>query len=164
MRAIHAFLVLSAFAAGAAQAQNLNLKGDKVLPLTRDELRSCMDWEDGINERGSKLDAQLRELDAESVGISKAAQALSDELRTVDASDPLAVDAYNVKSRAHDGRVNAYNKRTDAHNEQVKAQNKEHADWMARCATRTFKHSDKESILKERKRQTTQSDAAMPRG
>jgi hypothetical protein len=164
MRATHVVFILCTLAAGALHAQPLNLKGDKVIPLTRDELRSCMDWEDGINDRGSKLDAQLRELDAEAVGISKAAQALSDELRKVDAADVMAVDAYNVKSRAHEVRVSSYNKRTDAHNELVKAQNKEHADWMARCATRTYKEADKESILKERKRQTTQSHAVTPGG
>lgn len=155
MRAIHALLVLSALAAGHSQAQNLNFKGDKVLSLSRDELRACMDSEDGINERAARLDAQLRELDAESVAISKAAQALSDALRAVDSGDPEAVEAHNVKARAHDVRVGAYNKRTGAYNEQVKANNRERADWLARCATRTYKEADKEAILKERKRQTS---------
>lgn len=155
MRAIHALAILSALAAGTSQAQNLNLKGDKVLPLSREELRACMDTEDGINDRSSKLDAQLRELDAESVAISKAAQALSDALRAVDAGDPESVEAHNVKARAHDARVEAYNQRTSTYNGQVKANNKERADWLARCATRTYKQSDKEAILKERKQQTT---------
>lgn len=92
-------------------------------PLTKDELRECMDREDSIA--------------AHRAGVDRRREQLARELAT------LSRDA---------GEVEAYNKRVAELNAQVASLNSEAVEVMTTCSSRSYRHKDKEEILKERGR------------
>jgi hypothetical protein len=147
-----AICVLFHLFAASSSAQTLGLKKEAPVPLSRAELRQCMDREDALQLRSAGLARAREEHDADMARISKSAAALAETLRQLDNYDQAAVDAYNERSRQHDAAVAALNKRTDAMNEAVGQLNADNADVMAQCNTRPYMRPDKDAILKERKK------------
>jgi len=94
-----------------------------VTPLTKDELRECMDREDSIAARRA--------------GVDRRREQLARELAT------LSRDA---------GEVEAYNKSVAELNTQVASLNSEAGEVMTTCSRRSYRLKDKEEILKERGR------------
>ncbi|HEX6703936.1 MAG TPA: hypothetical protein VF169_04180 [Albitalea sp.] len=127
-------------------------------PLSREELRQCMDREDQLIERRDALGRARAEHDTDLAAATQAAGALSSQLRTLDNTDAPAVDGYNKRIDEHDLRVGKINKRAEALNAAAGTLQSDGADFMAQCSTRPFVLQDKQSILKEKGR-----DAARPR-
>jgi len=136
----------------AGVAQNLTLKKRPPPPLTRAELRVCMDREDVLKGRATGLEKMKQQHDADLVALTSTAKELAESLRTLDASDHAAVDAHNERARQHDEQVDAHNKRTEAYNEAIRSLNTDTADMLAACSTRPYMMSDKDAILAERKK------------
>ena len=147
-----AAVALSAASAVCSHAQTLGIKKDAPVPLSRAELRVCMEREDELDARSAALKRAHEEQDAGMVRISKSAAALSESLRKLDNYDQAAVDAHNEQARQHDAAVEISNKRADALNAAAKAFNTDSADLLAQCNTRPYMQPDKDAILKERKK------------
>lgn len=94
-----------------------------VAPLTKDELRECMDREDSITARRAAVDRSRGELARELAMLSR--EALE---------------------------VEAYNRRVAELNTQVASLNSEAAEVMTTCSSRSYRLKDKEEILRERVR------------
>jgi hypothetical protein len=118
--------------------------------MTRDELRSCMDDQDRLQERRTKIDQEQAGLEQDKARV----QAMDAELRTRAAAlDPadeagrkLVVDEATKRDQAAD----AYNARLSALRDQVAGFDTERQSWVARCTGKGFDEMDEAAIKKER--------------
>ena len=143
-------LALAALAAPATFAQTYYYRSDA--PLTRDELRGCMNRDDVLAARQSQIDDERRMNDRESASIARESATLSDEFRRLDSADTAAVAAYNQRTMEHNQRVDAHNLRVNDANEAARQLNRDQADMTATCGARTYYQSDRDAILWQRSR------------
>lgn len=135
-----------------AGAQTLKLKKDAPQPLTRDELRACMEREDLLQERKRAQEAEREQIARENNEVSLAARQLAEDLRRTDTRDFSRVDGYNARVAAHEARVTALNARVERFNADVERLNQEGAAHVERCASRPYDVADREAILGEPKK------------
>jgi hypothetical protein len=132
-----------------AAAQTLKLKKDAPQPLTREELRACMDEEDSLQQRKRAQETEREQIAHENTEVSLAARQLAEDLRRTDTRDFSKVDGYNTRASAHEARVAALNARVERFNADVERLNKEGAAHVERCASRPYDVADREAILQE---------------
>jgi hypothetical protein len=120
---------------------------------TRDELRQCMSTSDALQARRAAMDKQLTEHQA----AMKALQADSDTLqkaqRAASTQDEKQVQAFNAQVDAFNARTRVLNQQADDYNAQEAALVADMRAHNTQCASRPFKVSDREAILKERQAQ-----------
>jgi chromosome segregation ATPase len=133
-------------------AQTLKLKKDAAPPLTRDELRACMEQEDALRQRKREQEAEREQISRENTELALVARQLAEDLRRTDTRDFSKVDGYNARAAAHESRVAALNARVERFNAEVERLNQEGAAHVERCATRPYDVADREAILNEPKR------------
>lgn len=150
MRITLLLLTAALGAAAGAPAQTLQLKPGAATPLSRDELRHCMEREDQLKARQRAQEAERAALDREGAELARAAEQLAEDLRRTDTRDFSRVDAYNQRAAAHEQRAAALNTRVQAFNDDVGRLNAEGAGHVAQCATRPFDPADREAILAQR--------------
>ena len=129
------------FAASSQQTRPLS-----DFPLSREELRDCMDRDASLRDRLDMLDQERLANDREAELIARVGNRLADELRTLDASNASAVAAYNAKSAAHNRRVDAHNRRVAEANGRASMHNGDAANLTARCASRVYSLRDRDSL------------------
>jgi hypothetical protein len=152
-RLFRAALALAMLLAGAsANAQTLKLKPQAPPPLTRAELRHCLEREDSLQDRKRAQEAERVQIARENTEVALAAQRLADELRRTDTRDFSRVDGYNARAAAHEARVAALNARVERFNASVEQLNAEGAEHVRQCASRPYDVADREAILKEPKK------------
>lgn len=139
-----AALLLTAVAVNGAFAQT---KSDK--PVTRDELRACMNSESTIATRRKELEARAKVNGDELAAIRAEAQELKDEQERV-GDDSRRLDRFERKVKAHNARVQASRTTGDAFRADLDAMNKSVVSHNEKCGGITFLPEDKEAILKER--------------
>jgi methyl-accepting chemotaxis protein len=144
-----AALLCSALPLAWAQASS-DAKKRLPIPLSRHELRLCMDRSDEIDRRKAALDRAMESHEAAMAPIAGNAGVLAEDLRRLDAGNELAVDAYNERVKKHSEAVDAYNRRTDALNASVAELHLATADYFEQCGTRSYLRRDHDAILKER--------------
>jgi chromosome segregation ATPase len=144
-------------ALSAAAAQTLQLKKDAPQPLTRDELRACMDNEDSLQQRKRAQEAERAAIARENDEVSRLGRQLAEDARRTDTHDFSKVDGYNDRATAHDARLAALNARVERFNADVEQLNKEGAAHVERCAARPYDVADRDAILKEPKRLSPQA-------
>jgi len=124
-------------------------KSTRGRPLSRNELRSCMDRSTELDKREDALKASQDEHNAYLKVLSEEALALSAELRGIDSSDDAAVDTYNKRNDERNRKVEINNERAKALNASAADFRAAVADFMADCVSRPFLKSDEEALLKE---------------
>jgi len=107
-------------------------------PLSREDLRECMNRDATLRDRLQVLDDERLANDREAELIARVGNRLSDEFGALDTSNPSAVAAYNAKSAAHNRRVDAHNRRVAEANMRATMHNGDAANLNAQCATRAY--------------------------
>jgi hypothetical protein len=145
--AVAAGSALSALAQTAPRGTKPSLK-----PLTRAELRECMNREDRLKARQGAMQKDQAAHDAILLELAQQAIAMADEQRTIDVTDQKAIDDFNARVEARNRRVEAQNERALEANRLVIELNREAADFTTECSARTYHFKDKEAIEAERNR------------
>ena len=117
--------------------------------LSRDELRTCMDRSAELERREGALKAAQVEHSASLALLSEEANVLSNQLRSLDNYDEVAVDTYNRRNDERNRKVGISNSRAQALNAAVADHQAAAADFMAECVSRPFLKSDEDALLKE---------------
>ena len=132
------------------------LAGSKAQPAaapklaTRDELRACMDDEDGIKLEEARLRKRQAEISAQ---FKQFQDDMSEHVAgqsNVDIHDAAAVDAFNKANEALNARVPELNARSEAATQEELKFNEKVAGINKRCASIVFLIKDRDAILKER--------------
>jgi hypothetical protein len=139
-------LAIALLAAPVAFAQSVRPLSD--FPLSREELRDCMDRDTSLRDRLDMLEQERVANDREGELIARVGNRLADELRSLDASNASAVAAYNAKSASHNRRVDAHNRRVAEANMRASMHNGDAANLTARCASRTYTLRDRDSVMR----------------
>jgi hypothetical protein len=119
-------------------------------PLSRAELRACMDRESELDQRREELKQEQDAHTAVGARLSQEATALSELLRTLDKADKAAIENYNKRNKARNKQVEISNKRAEELNAAAAELQAADADYLAECTARPFLKTDEEAILKER--------------
>jgi len=157
-------IALAALACACAQAQTLKLGKEAPAPLTREELRRCLDREGSLQQRKRAQEAERVQIARENQEVALAAQQLADDLRRTDTRDFSRVDGYNARATAHEARRAALNARIGRFNADVEQLNADGAEHLRQCASRPYDPADREAILNEPKKlQVPQAASATAR-
>jgi len=119
-------------------------------PLTREELRVCMERDHAVRARQSSLADERMDNDRESAAIAREGARLAEDLRNLDNRDTLAVADYNARSDAHNRRVESHNRRVAELNARTALVNGDAADVTASCGARTYWMRDRDAVLRDR--------------
>ncbi len=157
--------LLASAAARAADTDAARQKGNvlsfgpskaSAAVLTRAQLRECLAQEPLLKTEREALLRDQAELDAAKAEITRRdgeltalAAALQAERETTDASKQEAVDAFNLKLRAHNDKaqerqrlVDAFDARLPAINARAGAHNAAQQTWQSGCAGRSYNEAD----------------------
>jgi len=96
-------------------------------------LHLCQARNDNLWDRKAMLDADKADIDREGRQIAAETAQVNEQMRTLDRTDNVAVDAYNVRSRALNERVDAHNRRVADLNGAAALLNTDAADLSAYC-------------------------------
>lgn len=118
-------------------------------PVTRDELRACMNAEAELAGRRQALEAQNRRNGDETAAIRSEAQELQDERKRVE-QEPSRTERFERRVRAHNVKVEAARGREASLRSGVDGLNQAVAAHNERCGGIAFRPEDKEAILQER--------------
>ena len=118
-------------------------------PMTRGELRSCVERDQALRDRLSILDQEKRSNDVESGDIAREGTQLAHDLSRLDNSDPSAVADYNARSDAHNRWVIDHNNRVANMNGRAATYNRDAADMGAQCSTRVYYFRDLDYVRRD---------------
>lgn len=118
-------------------------------PLTREELRVCMERDYAVRDRQARLADERAGSDGEADSIARQGAQLAEDLRRLDNGDPLAVADYNARSAAHNRRVEMHNRHIADLNARVALANGDAADVAASCGARRYWLRDRDAVLRE---------------
>lgn len=140
-----ALLLLALGAPLAASAQVTYYSND--FPLTREELRACMDRDASLRARQADVDSEKLDNDRERDAIDREGAILADELRHLDSMSPGAVASYNARTADHNARVQVHNRRIAEGNARAALVNGDQADMNSSCGSRRFSLHDRDAIV-----------------
>ena len=131
-----ALLAAPAFAADKPASKS----GGKL--LTRDELRACMQQEQGNKARADEIVKFQAELDQGKTAISQEDAALKAAVAGVNPDDEAAVTALKARAQALDDQIDAYNRRLPQFNDLTQSLEASRAEYKAKCADRKYDEKD----------------------
>ncbi len=118
---------------------------------TRDDIRACMTANDHLSARRQVLNHNLALSRTRQADIQSRAVALIEVQRDLDRSDEQQVEAFNARVTEHNNLVQAGN----ALAQEIRAMEDKFSadalDYNTTCALQSYKLSDREAVLKERK-------------
>ena len=127
---------------------------------TRDQLRECLNVEDGLKERERALQAASTENKRTGARL----EAESDQIRgtgqKMDETDPMSATAYDAMVRGHNLRVRQLNAAEAALAPVSKAFVADVTAFQARCSGLTYLVEDMEAVAREREKATARARAA----
>lgn len=118
-------------------------------PLSRAELRACIEREEELGRRQDALRKAQDAHDASGLKLSAEALELARILRATDPGDTVAIDLYNQRNDARNAQVDVHNRRAESLNAIVAELQEAEADFIATCASRVFLKADENAVLKE---------------
>ncbi len=127
---------------------------------TRDQLRECLNTEDGLKERERALQAAS----AENRKMGARLEAEGDQMRgtgqKMDETNPMSATAYDAMVKSHNLRVRQLNAAEAALVPVSKAFVADVTAFQARCSGLTYLVEDMEAVAREREKATAQAGAA----
>jgi hypothetical protein len=146
-------LVLSQEAA-AATAKAAPVAGTYA---TRDQLRECMDLEDGLKGRLHAIQAATA-LHNQKFDANEAEGARLVEMKAkLDRSDKAAIQAFNQAVQDHNVHLQQVDDEAAAADVENKALNADQAAADRKCGPLTYRPADMDAVMKERKKATAAS-------
>ena len=124
----------------------------KPKPISRDELRACMDQQDRLTAMRAQVLQQQSALDQQRGEVARLDAELERKRSTLDPADAAAKQALDDEEARRNQMGEAYNARLPAFREQGSTLEKERQSWVDRCANKDFDEIDEFAIKRERQR------------
>lgn len=134
-------------------------KKSKPKPMSRDQLRSCMDQQDRLMVMRETVLKEQTALDQQRAEVKSMDAELERKRAALDPSDAVAKQALLDEEARRNQIGDTYNARLPTLREQGAALDKERQNWVARCADKAFDERDEIAIKRERAAQAAGSNA-----
>jgi hypothetical protein len=141
--------ILTLLALPLAAAAQYSYRDYRDVPMTRGELRDCMERDLYMRDRLSILEQEKRDNDREAAAIEREGARLDRERSRLDNTNVSSVADYNDRSDAHNRRVAEHNRRVGDMNARAAAHNRESEDVSSLCSTRPYYFRDLDVVRRD---------------
>lgn len=124
----------------------------KPKPMSRDQLRACMDRQDRLLTMRENVLKEQTSLDQQRAEVARMDAELARKRAALDPADATAKQALSDEEVRRNAAGDAYNTRLPALKEQGAVLDKERQTWVERCADKDFDELDELAIKRERQR------------
>jgi hypothetical protein len=126
----------------------------KPKPMSRDQLRSCMDQQDRLMAMRESVLKEQTSLDHQRAEVKSMDAELERKRAALDPSDAAGKQALLDEEARRNQIGDMYNARLPTLREQGAALDKERQNWVERCADKAFDERDEIAIKRERAAKT----------
>jgi hypothetical protein len=149
---VAASFVLPAYAADPVAKKTSPQQSGKVKPkpMSRDQLRSCMDQQDRLTLMRENVLKEQTSLDQQRAEVKAIDAELERKRAVLDPADAVAKQALQDEETRRNQIGETYNARLPVLKEQGAALDKERQNWVERCADKDFDMRDEVAIKRER--------------
>jgi len=141
--------ILTLLALPLAAGAQYSYRDYRDAPMTRGELRDCMERDLYMRDRLSILEQEKRDNDREADAIAREGARLERERARLDNTNVSAVADYNDRSDSHNRRVAEHNRRVGDMNARAAAHNREAGEVSSLCSTRTYYFRDLDVVRRD---------------
>jgi hypothetical protein len=124
----------------------------KPKPMSRDQLRSCMDQQDRLMVMRENVLKEQTSLDQQRAEVKSMDAELERKRAALDPADAVAKQALQDEEARRNQLGDAYNARLPGLKEQGATLDRERQSWVERCADKDFDELDELAIKRERQR------------
>lgn len=124
----------------------------KQKPMSRDQLRACMDQQDRLAAMRASVLKEQASLDQQRAEVARMDAELERKRASLDPADDAAKQALVDEEGRRNVVAEAHNKRLPGLKEQSSTLERERQSWVERCANRDFDEMDEFAIKRERQR------------
>lgn len=124
----------------------------KPKPMSRDQLRSCMDQQDRLMAMRENVLKEQTSLDQQRAEVKSMDAELERKRAALDPADAVAKQALQDEEARRNQLGDTYNARLPGLKEQGANLDKERQSWVERCADKDFDEIDEAAIKRERQR------------
>lgn len=134
----------------------------KPKPMSRDQLRSCMDLQDRLLVMRENVLKEQTSLDRQRAEVTRMDAELERKRAAIDPNDAIANQALLDEESRRNQVGETYNARLPVLKEQGATLDKERQGWVERCADKDFDELDEAAIKRERQRAAKAAKAKTP--
>lgn len=147
-------LLMPAYAADppAKKAPAKQQGTSKPKPMSRDQLRACMDQFDRLQTMREKVVQEQASLDQQRAEVERLDAEIARKLAAIDPADAAAKQALVEEEAQRNELGEAYNARLPVLKEQGSKAESERQSWVTNCADKYFDELDEMAIKRERQR------------
>ena len=162
--AVAATLALPAYAADppAKKAPAKQQGKSKPKPMSRDQLRSCMDQQDRLLVMRESVLKEQTSLDEQRAVVKSMDAELERKRAALDPADAAGKQALQDEEARRNQVGDTYNARLPGLKERGATLDKERQSWVERCADKDFDELDELAIKRERQRAAKAAGAKPP--
>ena len=124
----------------------------KAKPMSRDQLRACMDQQDRLLVMRENVLKEQTSLDQQRAEVTRMDADLDRKRAALDPADEVAKQALLEEETRRNQIGDAYNARLPSFKEKGATLDKERQSWVERCADKDFDELDELAIKRERQR------------
>jgi len=135
----------------------------KPKPMSRDQLRACMDQQDRLLVMRENVLKEQTSLDQQRAEVARMDAELERKRAALEAADASAKQALSEEEARRNEVGETYNARLPAFKERGVTLDKERQSWVDRCADKDFDEIDEAAIKRERQRAKAAGKAASPK-
>ena len=134
----------------------------KPKPMSRDQLRSCMDQQDRLLVMRENVLKEQTSLDQQRAEVKSMDAELERKRAALDPTDAAGKQALQDEETRRNQVGDTYNARLPGLKEQGATLDKERQSWVERCADKDFDEIDEAAIKRERQRAAKAATAKTP--
>ncbi len=134
----------------------------KPKPMSRDQLRSCMDQQDRLTVMRENVLKEQTSLDQQRAQVKSMDAELERKRAALDPADAVAKQALQDEETRRNQLGETYNARLPILKEQGATLDRERQTWVERCADKDFDELDELAIKRERQRAAKDASAKTP--
>jgi hypothetical protein len=134
----------------------------KPKPMSRDQLRSCMDQQDRLMVMRENVLKEQTSLDQQRAEVKSMDAELERKRAALDPADAVAKQALQDDEARRNQLGDTYNARLPGLKEQGAKLDKERQSWVERCADKDFDEIDEAAIKRERQRAAKAASTKTP--
>ncbi len=157
-----ALLVPPAYAADPPAKAPAQQGKSKPKPMSRDQLRSCMDQQDRLMVMRENVLKEQTSLDQQLAEVKSMDAELERKRAALDPADAVAKQALQDEEARRNQLGETYNARLPSLKEQGATLDKERQSWVERCAGKDFDERDELAIKRERQRAANAAGTTTP--
>lgn len=134
----------------------------KPKPMSRDQLRACMDQQDRLLTMREGVLKEQTQLDQQRAEVKRMDAELELKRAALDPADAVGKQALTDEEDRRNKVGEAYNARLPGLKEQGATLDKERQSWVERCADKDYDELDEAAIKRERQRAAKAAAAKTP--